>query len=437
MDLPEPAAAHTIEHMTEAWQDKLRRLGVVKGARRLNPGRSPRPIQTTPQPATPNPQAPPPLMPGGRLEETAVGPCFVVDTVYPLHHQHGTAPLSALLDHSPAAAIPFCAEPRFDRCHFRDFLFIDTETTGLAGAGTIAFMVGAAFFEEEAFVVRQYFLRDHGDEPAMLLLLDELLADKAGLITFNGRSFDLPLLDRRYLMNRMDSDLMQQPHLDLLPPARRLWRERLGSCALSALEPQLLHVQRAQADVPGWLIPSLYHQYLLSGDTAEMERVFYHNHIDMLSMVTLATQVMAYLEQRPPDPHPVDLYSLGKWQADLGLTETAESTLRQAAAADLPLDLYQQSLHRLALLLKRNGRRDEAVPLWQQIAATSYDDISAYIELAKHYEWHQPDLPLAQRWTEAALDLINRWPPAQARLVKNELLHRLDRLQRKQVSGST
>jgi uncharacterized protein len=424
--------------MTEAWQAKLRRLGVVKGARNMKPPHPVRQIQDSP--LRPGPNLPPansdPLMPGGRLEETAVGPCFVVDKVYPLHYRHGTAPLAALLERSPAAAVPFCAEPRFDRCHFRDFLFIDTETTGLAGAGTLAFMVGAAFFEDDAFVVRQYFLRDHGDEPAMLLLLAELVAEKAGVITFNGRSFDLPLLDRRYLMNRMDSDLLQQPHLDLLLPARRLWRQRLGSCALSALEPQLLQVQRTQADVPGWLIPSLYHQYLLSGETDEMERVFYHNHIDMLSMVTLATQVMDTLEQRRTDLHPVDLISLGKWQADLGLTETAEHTLRQAAAADLPLDLYHQSLHRLALLLKRAERRDEAVPLWQQIAATSYDDISAHVELAKHYEWQEQDLVQAQYWTQAALDLIGRWPPAQARLVKDELLHRLDRIQRKSGSNA-
>lgn len=420
--------------MTEAWQNKLRRLGVVKGARQLKPSHTPRSVPQS-QPSDPAALAPPPLMPGGRLEETAVGPCFVVDKVYPLHYRHGLTPLAALLEYNPATAVPFCDEPRFDTCHFRDFLFIDTETTGLAGAGTIAFMVGAAFFEEDAFVVRQYFLRDHGDEPAMLLLLAELLAEKAGVITFNGRSFDLPLLDRRYLMNRMNSDLLQQPHLDLLPPARRLWRQRLGSCALSALEPQLLRVNRAQADVPGWLIPTLYRQYLLSGATDEIERVFYHNHIDMLSMVTLATQVMGYLAHSTPDPHPVDLYSLGKWQADLGLIETAETTLRQAAAADLPLDLYQQSLHRLALLLKRTDRRDEAIPLWQQIAATSYDDISAHIELAKHYEWHAHDLPQAERWTKAALDLIGRWPPAQARLVKDDLLHRLDRLQKKQAGG--
>ena len=416
--------------MNKPWQDKLRRLGVVKGAGHLKPMPPPSPVPKT-TPFSPE-EAPPLLMPGGRLEETAVGSCFVVDKVYPLHYQHGQQPLAALLEYSPKTAVPFCNEPRFSQCHFRDFLFIDTETTGLAGAGTMAFMVGVAFFEADAFVVRQYFLRDHGDEPAMLHLLAELLAEKAGVITFNGRSFDLPLLERRYLLNRMASDLLQQPHLDLLPPSRRLWRQRLGSCALSALEPHLLRVNRAQADVPGWLIPSLYHQYLRSGDSDDMERVFYHNHIDMLSMVTLATQIMAYLAQRPADPHPIDLASLGKWQADIGLIETAESTLRQAVAApDLPLDIYQKTLHRLALLLKQADRRQEAVPLWQQIAATSYDDVSAHIELAKHYEWQEQDLNRAQQWTQSALDLVARWSPAQSRLIQAELDHRLKRIQHK------
>ena len=427
-------------------QAKLRRLGVVKGTRQLKPAPPVDPALLRPfTPPTPKPephdddiQPLETLLPGGQLVATAEGDCFVLDNVYHLEYQHGTDRLADLLRFAPAAVVPFIKDARLLELSFRDFLFLDTETTGLAGAGTLAFMVGVGFFEPSSqgdrFVVRQFFLRDHGDEPALLLLLEELLAQKAGFVTFNGRTFDLPLLEGRYLMNRMTTDLRQRPHLDLLPPARRLWRNRLGSCALSALEGSLLGLRRSQDDVPGWLIPSLYNHYLRSGDARELVRVFYHNEIDMVSMVTLAARVTRLLSQPDPGDHPIDLYSLGKWQADLGLIAEAEENLRLAAQGDLPLDLYHQNLHRLGLLLKRNGRAAEALPIWQQIAATSLDDVTAHVELAKYFEWQTQEIAQAIQWTEQALQFVQSWGQrGQQHPVRAELEHRLARLQRKIV----
>ena len=429
-------------------QAKLRRLGVVKGARDLKPSRELKPAppvdESLLRPFFPQQsnfaddediQPLEKLLPGGQLVETAVGSCFVLDHVYALEYQHGDDRLADLLRFSPAAAAPFVQDDRLAAHDFRDFLFLDTETTGLAGAGTLAFMVGVGFFESSAkgdrFVVRQYFLRDHGDEPALLLLLDELLADKVGLVTFNGRSFDVPLLEGRFIMNRMPTDLRERPHLDLLHPARRLWRHRLGSCALGSLEGSLLGLHRRQEDVPGWLIPSLYTNYLRSGDARELVRVFSHIQIDMVSMVTLAARVTRLLSQPDAADHPIDLYSLGKWQADLG-HNGAEQTLRLAAQGDLPLELYQQNLHQLGLLLKRNGRAAEALPLWQQIAATTFEDVTAHLELAKYYEWQVQELRQAIFWTEQALNLINNGGRQRTyNPVRDELEHRLARLQRK------
>ncbi len=429
---------------------KLRRLGVVKGAKQLRQSRklkpAPpvdadglRPFATPSQPSRTRSNIIQPLerlLPGGQLVATADGECFVLDQVYNLAYQHGADRLADLLRFTPAATVPFVQDERLTQLDFRDFLFLDTETTGLAGAGTLAFMVGVGFFEQsgagDTFVVRQYFLRDHGDEPALLLLLDELLAQKAGLITFNGRTFDLPLLESRFIMNRMATDLRERPHIDLLPPARRLWRNRLGSCALGALEGSLLGLRRSQEDVPGWLIPSLYNNYLRSGDARDLVGVFYHNQIDMVSMVTLAARVARQLSQPDPADHPIDLYSLGKWQADLGLVAAAEQNLRLAAQGDLPLALYHKNLYRLALLLKQNGRSAEALPLWQQIAATSFDDVAAHVELAKYYEWHSKELAQAALWSEQALDLVQSWGRrSQQHPVRAELEHRLARLQRK------
>jgi uncharacterized protein YprB with RNaseH-like and TPR domain len=445
-----------LEHMADQQNDlqaKLRRLGVVKGARQLRhsrplrqlkpappvDGKLLRPFSSPPHPSSPfndNIQPLETLLPGGQLVSTADGDCFVLDQVYHLNYQHGDDQLADLLRFTPAATLPFMQDERLAQLDFRDFLFLDTETTGLAGAGTLAFMVGVGFFEQsstgDSFVVRQYFLRDHGDEPALLLLLDQLLAQKAGLVTFNGRTFDLPLLESRFIMNRMATDLRDRPHIDLLPPARRLWRNRLGSCALGALEGSLLGLRRSQEDVPGWLIPSLYNNYLRSGDARELVGVFYHNQIDMVSMVTLAARVARQLSQPDPSDHPIDLYSLGKWQADLGLVVEAEKNLRLAGQGELPLELYHRNLHRLGLLLKRNGRFQEALLIWQQIAATSFDDVTAHVELAKYYEWQSKELAQAVQWSEQALGLMHSWGRrGQLHPVRAELEHRLARLRRK------
>lgn len=405
---------------------RLRQLGLQKGVSHL--GSKPPAGASPPLPPVPTlPDEPQPLerlLPGLHLEETAEGACYLLDRVYPLNYWHGLDKLGDLLEMNPAGAATICRDERLARLTFADFLFLDTETTGLAGAGTLAFMVGVAFFEGEALVVRQFFLRDHGDEPAMLLLLSQLMATRPGLITFNGRSFDLPLLDGRCLMNRLTLPLLQNPHLDLLPPARRLWRARFNSCALGSLEKALLGVRRTQEDIPGWLIPGLYAQFLQTGDGREMTRVFYHNRLDMLSMVTLAARLLRLFTRPDNSDHPIDLFSLGKWQLALGLPQ-AEQTLRRAIQPELPGDIYQQALFQLAQLLVGSGRRAEAVQVWQQIAVTTFDNVAAHIELAKHYEWHNPDLPQAITWTQQALSLT-RDP-----LRQQELQHRLGRLQRK------
>jgi hypothetical protein len=232
-------------------------------------------------------------------------------------------------------------------------------------------------------------------------------------------------------MNRMPGNLRQLPHIDLLPLARRLWRSRIGSVALGNLEKELLAIQRTEADVPGWLIPTIYNDYLRSQDARELKRVFYHNQIDMLSMVTLTDYLLHLVAQKGQDIHPIDLYSLGKWQADIGLVPEAEKTLKEAVQRDLPLPIFHQALARLGLLLKRQQRIREAVPLWQQWAVTSLDQVEAHLELAKYYEWHDKDYKTAERWTLEALSLVDSWSKTRQKLVRPELDHRLARLQRK------
>jgi hypothetical protein len=427
---------------------KLRHLGVVRGARNLIPAASQGDKrQRLPEPAIPadfpgedgEDIALDHLLPGGNLVETELGSCFVLDHVYPISHLHGDNTLEELSSYSFEVAATICHDDRLAHLQVEDLLFLDTETTGLMGAGTIAFMVGVAYFDvdssgHKAFIVRQYFLRDHADESAMLQMLSELLASRAGLVTFNGRSFDLPLLDNRYLMNRLDGlsgDLLERPHFDLLPPSRRLWRRRLGSCSLSSLEQNLLGLQRGHEDVPGWAIPGLYMDYLRSGDARQLLRVFYHNRIDMLSMVTLAGCIIHQFSQPDIDDYPLDLLSLAIWQQRIGLTDEAEENFRLVTRQDPELEVYHQVLSQLSFLLKRNNRREEAVQYWKQIAVTSFDDVTAHVELAMHYEWQDQDLATARYWTSTALDLVQKWPMSEDAVVTEELEHRLARLDRK------
>lgn len=443
---------------------RLRRLGVVKGVKNLKPA-SEKPAVSARTPPNQSPENASPgsegertidmLLPGAYLQRNELGACYVLDHVYSLHYLHGDVGLGELAQISPAAAAEFLGDSRIAEMSIGDFVFLDTETTGLMGAGTFAFMVGVAFYDrygdQEVFIVRQYFLRDQGDEPAMLLSLAQLLSERPGLVTFNGRSFDLPLLENRYVMQRMDDriggetdDLIGRPHIDLLHPARRLWRSRIGSCSLGSLEANILHYRRTQEDVPGWMIPSLYMDYLRTGDASELMRVFYHNRIDMLSMVILAVHILRQFALPREEDDPIDLLSLARWQIALGRNGEAEATLRLVSDQDMPLDYYHQALHEMGLLLKRSGRRDEAAIRWQQITTTHVEGLSqnrlaleAHIELAKYYEWHQHDLEEAYRWTEQAINMVNKWDERRAEVVLEELHHRLSRLERKLAPSET
>ena len=324
--------------MSEDFQRRLRKLGVTKGARSLKGAKTLQKLNSAVSGASTGTlfqvedyeeeQPLERLLPGGQIFHNELGSYFVVDGVYPLNYVHGDRVLGDLLLFRNTLFPDFFGDERLTAMEGRDFLFLDTETTGLSGAGVFAFMIGLAYFEGDALIVRQYFARDQGEEPAMLLALAEMVNSLDGLITFNGRSFDLPLLEKRYFMNRLDDrmgDLRGRPHIDLLHPARRLWRNRLGSCSLGSLEKNLLSIERTHEDVQGWQIPDIYMDYLRSSDAREIVRVFYHNHIDMLSMITLADHVYELISRQTGDENPLDMRSLAKWQTALGYSKDAET----------------------------------------------------------------------------------------------------------------
>src|SRR5579859_4130393 len=326
-------------------------------------------------------------LPGLRVD-TPLGSFQLIETVYDLDFQHGPKRLADLLTHDPAIAARLARDEKLAAADLAGLAFIDTETTGLAGgAGTLAFLVGVGLCAGDHFVLRQYFLLDPGHEEALLSRLVSDLETSAGWVTYNGRAFDLPLLETRLTMNRQRGALGQRPHLDLLTPTRRLYRGRLPSCSLGDIERGVFKIVRDQDDVPGYLIPQMYVDYLRTRRADEMRRVIYHNTIDILSMVTLAAHLMdvfatpftaalprpARRAQPASEPAPEDLLRLGCWHADNARPAEAEAAFRSALEGRLALDDRRLALTRLAALLKRQDRPAEAVTAWEQLASFSVD----------------------------------------------------------------
>lgn len=371
----------------------------------------------------------------GRLQETPFGDAFVVEQRYDLGHSHGgrglalTAPLNLLAEWAGDGRIAQCAAP--------GFTFLDTETTGLAGGGgTLAFMVGVGRFDETGFHLAQYFLRDPAEEPAMLSALESFLTHCQTLVTFNGKSFDVPLMHGRYITNLAPSPLTELAHLDLLHLARRLWRLRLPSRALGYLEEHILGERRTADDTPGWLIPELYFDYLRSGDARPLKGVFYHNAMDILSLAALMEHIGHLLaDPLNGEAHTLDLVSIARLHEDLGYLDLAAQIYERALAQDdLPAETRRATGQRLAWLHRRRGELPNAVSLWWQAAADR--EIYAHVELAKYYEHQEKQYPEALKWTDAALALL-RQPerPRHERIEwENALLHRKARLEKRLVN---
>src|SRR5512139_825015 len=411
--------------MPDDLRNRLRKLGVQKGARHVTP--RPKAKRSTGIEA----------LIDGEIVETDYGPFFVHLERYAPEHLHGAYVVSELLSQSRRVAgrlADYDAEIDLGKT-----VFIDTETTGLAGGtGTLAFLIGAGAFEDDgSFVVRQFFLRSPAEEPAALLYLSEWLDQFEAIVSFNGRGFDLPVLQMLFILQRLRPRILTAPHLDLLAPARRVWRGRLESCSLKSLEYFVLDVHRDQTDIDGSLIPQLYIDYVRTGNASEMPRVLYHNAYDILSMVTLATRlIQLFDEERSATLTAADLFALGKWHADRAEHDQAERYLRQAVEDVADAIIQHQAAMRLSLLYKQLDRRADAIGLWESVAQTSQLDalssLEACIELAKYYEWHTLDLPQALAWTEQALVIAASLPDRLTRSqVSSEVQHRRQRLVRK------
>ena len=365
----------------------------------------------------------------------AEGPAYRIDTHYAADYRHGQRSLQDVLSYTPGLAAEVASEPGLEGSDIQHWGFVDIETTGLSGgAGTLGFLIGLGTFKEGEFGLRQYFLRDPEEEAAALQSLRSDLKEVEGIVSFNGRTFDLPVLESRYTIALRDRwRLSDRPHFDLLYPARRLWSKTLANCRLSTLERQVLQVRRTEEDVPGELIPGMYLDYLRTGDASEMARVIYHNAIDILSLVALSSVVLGrYIERDPTELKGGEALAVARWHEAAERNSEAETAYRAAVIAAPNDALRSEALKHLTALLKRQNRREQAVTAWEEWHGFAPDDPSPCIELAMFYEWESRDLTQALKWADGAQGIVDRWPKGWRREQRSaEVEHRINRLRRK------
>jgi uncharacterized protein YprB with RNaseH-like and TPR domain len=272
-------------------------------------------------------------------------------------------------------------------CDPQQWLFLDTETTGIVGGtGTYPFLIGVAWWDAGGLEVEQFFMREHSEEHSVLVALAERMAERRVLVTFNGKTFDWPLLETRYQMTRKIRVPSPKAHLDFLHPARNLWRLRLGSARLPELEKHVLGWNRG-ADVMSELIPQIYFDYLRGGPPDPLVPIFHHNQMDLRGLAGIATRTLAVLSD--PESHGQDaleLFGVSRICERRGETARAKRLYERSIAAELPSDTALAAQRFLARLAKRDGDHALACQLWEKMLGASREGFEAYEQLAIHYE---------------------------------------------------
>jgi len=358
------------------------------------------------------------------------GSCFVTEERYPASYIYGGCSIGNTEMLNTDILKKVCCEIHNDM-GVGDFLFLDTETTGLSGGtGTVAFLIGTGFFETGEFVLRQFFMRDYDEEPAMLTALNELLSKYKGLITFNGKAFDWNLLQTRFIFNRIKPSMSEPVHLDLLFPTRKIWRLKLESCSLTSIEENVLEEYRTD-DIPGAMIPSVYFKYLENKDARDIKRVIKHNKLDILSMVSLLNRICSMLLNPLVETDgDRELLGVGKIFESSGDYQNVIDCFEACMGSESVM-VKESASKKLSRIYKRSKNYQKAVEHWNNMLKDpSIPKIFPMIELAKYYEHIEKDPFKALEIVEEAVR-ISAGMGIMNNIYHKDLKKRLERLRRK------
>jgi uncharacterized protein YprB with RNaseH-like and TPR domain len=365
----------------------------------------------------------------GQEVETSLGRHFETETLHPIDSRHGTFDIAGL-NTLPADLLNAISGGEIPLSEPARWAFLDTETTGLAGGtGTYAFLAGVGSIGPEGFRVRQFFMRDYGEEASQLDALARYLEPFDVLITYNGKSYDQPLLETRYRMSRARHPFSRMQHVDLLYGARRLWKTRMESCKLTHLETEVLGIER-EGDVPGSLIPYIYFEFVRTGRASKLLPVFHHNALDIVSLACLTAIVPE--AHRDPEAvsfrHGADYLGLARWFIQAGRLDDAATLFQRALGKGLPGHLLFQTMLDLALLRKKQSNETAALQLFTELTASRNPcRARAYEELSKYYEHRERNYAMALEMAAAAREESDT----------EESRHREDRLRHRLRNGKS
>ena len=379
---------------------------------------------------------------GGRRLATKFGECMVIDRRYESDRWHGGIQIGeCTMDDLDSLSV---LDPGLSELAPRRTVFIDLETTGLSGgAGTVAFLVGCGYFDLGAFQVRQFLLTSYSSERALLAAVSEFFDDADLIVSYNGKTFDVPVMETRWSFHRMEMPLDGVPHFDMLHPARRLWSGRAGvtgddgGCRLSTLERVLFDVERV-GDVSGFEVPSRFFRFLRSGDPRPLEPVLEHNRLDLVSLAAVTARAARLaqdgVEACRDEP---EALALGRVYERCGMLEAADDCYARAVRST-HIVVRAEALYRQGLRLRRERRYGEAATCWRDLLDVVPRSLArrgtplkalrdfAAEALAIHHEHRDRDLSTAR---ELALFALEEAGGTGAR--SDGLRHRLARLERK------
>ncbi len=334
-----------------------------------------------------------------------LGSCYLVRASVPLMSSRGETPLSLFRELPPHIWSWIGKDPELADVDLSRACFLDTETTGLAGGtGTLPFLVGLGSVQGDSFLVEQFFMREYREEPALLLEVARRLNECSALVSYNGKGYDLNLLAGRYILQRQEAPRLEQPHLDLLYTVRRLWQRRLGDCSLTNVEKRVLR-QHREDDVESYLIPSIYFDFLRTGRSDSLAKVFHHNLQDIVSLLALAGLCGSiYHDPFQRLSHPEDFFSLGHTFERLGCCEEAGGCFVEVLKKEAPEEIIREARAALGFMFKRQQRWHEAVEIWQNMLQLGGYGLMPFEEIAKFYEHRAGDFSAALEVVERALE---------------------------------